>query len=231
MRQKYFDLSIPAPKRLAMMRADFEAHTTKYPYCPEHAKPKTWRDVRGTTHKSRGAYTAALLQGFNNGKPAWYCHTGEQFRDEKFADECAGGPRHRGWYTNADCATYKDGSGRARGIVGRLTHGRFIAGYWWGDNEERVYYPEVFAEETEAAQTADEHARVFAESAYEDNARFDAMQVAEFDCEEKLLEVQKAFALRHDWRFGCFERVAHAIEELREAREELRVATAAYERG
>ena len=78
---------------------------------------------------------------------------------------------------------------------------------------------------------ADEHARVFAESAYEDNARFDAMQAAEADCEEKLLEVQKAFALRHDWRFGGTERVTHAIEELREAREELRVATAYYEKG
>lgn len=225
MRQKYFDLSIPAPKRLAMMRADFEAHATKYPYCPEHAKPETWRDVRGTTHKSFGAYTAALSQGFNKGEPIWYCHTGEQFRDEKFADECPGGPDHRGWNTDSHC------DGTARGIVGRLPHGRFIAGYWWGDNGERVYFSEIFDDETEAARMADEHARVFAESEYEDNARFDAMQDAEFDCEEKLLEVQKAFALRHDWRFGGFERVAHAIEELREAREELAAATADYERG
>ena len=78
---------------------------------------------------------------------------------------------------------------------------------------------------------ADEHARVFAEHAYQDNARFEAMQDAEYACEEKLLEVQKAFALRHDWRFGGFERVTHAIEELRTAREELRVATTEYERG
>ena len=231
MRQKYFDLSIPAPKRLSMLRADFVAHVTKYPHCPEHAKPKTWRDVRGTTHKGIGAYICRLSKGFNDGTPIWYCHTGGQFRHEKFADECLGGPSHTGWFTNADCDTYKDGSGKARGIVGRLTHGRFIAGYWCGDNDERVYYNEVFDDETEAAQRADEHARVFAEAGQEDNARFEAMRDAEFECEEKLLEVQKAFALRHDWRFGGFERVAHALEELRTAREELRVATADYEMG
>ena len=231
MRQEYFNLATPAPKRLAMMRAEVAAHTNKYPHCPEHAKPKTWRDVRGTTHKDLSTYIGGLSQGSNDSDSVWYCHTGEQFRGEKFADECLGGPCHTGWFTNADCTTYKDGSGKARGIVGRLTHGRFIAGYWCGDNEERVYYPEVFEDETEAAQMADEHARVFAEHAYQDNARFEAMQDAESDCEEKLLEVQKAFALRHDWRFGGTERVTHAIEELRTAREELRVATTEYERG
>ena len=225
MRQEYFNLSIPAPNRLALMRADFEAHAAKYPHCPEYAKPKTWRDVRGTTHKSIDAHIGALSKGFNNGEPVWYCHTGAQFRDEKFADECTNGPVHKGWFTDMH------GDETARGIVGRLSHGRFIVGYWCGDNEERVYYPEVFDDETAAAQTADEHARVFAEATKEDNARFEAMQDAEFECEEKLLEVQKAFALRHYWRFGGFERVAHAIEELRTAREELRVATTEYERG
>lgn len=225
MRQEYFNLATSAPKRLAMLRADFVAHASKYPRCPEHAKPKTWRDVRGTTHKGIHAYICRLSPGFNNDTPVWYCHTGAQFRDEKFADECTNGPVHKGWFTDMH------GDEKARGIVGRLPHGRFIAGYCWSANGERVYFSKIFDEETEAAQMADEHARVFAESAYEDSARFDAMQYAEFDCEEKLLEVQKAFALRHDWRFGGFERVAHAIEELREAREELRLATADYEMG
>ena len=231
MRQEYFNLSIPAPKRLALLRAEFEAHANKYPHRPESSRPKTWRDIRGTTHKDLSAYIGGLSQGSNDSDSVWYCHTGAQFRDERFADECPGGPGHRGWFTNDYCSTYEDGSGKARGIVGRLPHGRFIAGYWWGDNDERVYYPEVFDDETEAAQMADEHARVFAEHAYQDNARFKAMTMAESDCEEKLLEVQKAFALRHDWRFGGTERVTHAIEELRTAREELRVATTEYERG
>lgn len=225
MRQEYFNLATPAPKRLAMMRAEVAAHTNKYPHCPEHAKPKTWRDVRGTTHKSIDAHICALSQGFNNGEPVWYCHTGAQFRDEKFADECTNGIKHKGWFTDMH------GDEKARGIVGRLPHGRFIAGYCWSANGERVYFSEIFDYETEAAQMADEHARVFAEAAQEDNARFEAMQDAEFECEEKLLEVQKAFVLRHDWRFGGFERVTHAIEELRTAREELRVATTEYERG
>ena len=231
MRQEYFNLATTAPKRLAMMRDDSEARAAKYPHCPASAIPETWRDIRRTTYKELRTYIGGLSQGFNNGTRVWYCHTGEQFRGEKFADECLGGPRHTGWFTNDYCTTYEDGSGKARGIVGRLPHGRFIAGYGWGDNDARVYYPEVFDDETEAAQMADEHARVFAEHAYQDNARFEAMQDAESDCEEKLLEVQKAFALRHDWRFGGTERVTHAIEELRTAREELRVATTEYERG
>lgn len=225
MRQEYFNLAIPAPKRLAMMRADFEAHATKYPYCPENAKLKTWRDMRGTTHKSVHAYRGGLSQVFNDTSAVWYCLTGEQFRDEKFADECPGGPAHRGWYTNSD------DDERACGIVGRLPHGRFIAGYQWSSNGERVYYSEVFTDESDAAQAAGEHARVFAESAFEDNARFEAMTLAESYCEEKLLEVKKAFALRNDRRFGGSERVMYAIEELRKAREELRVATTEYERG
>ena len=225
MRPEYFNLAIPAPKRLAMMRAEFEAHANKYPHCPESARPKTWRDIRGTTHKDLSTYIGGLSQGSNDSDSVWYYHTGAQFRDERFADECDGGPNHIGWFTD------RHGDEKARGIVGRLPHGRFIAGYWWGDNGERVYFPEVFDDETEAAQMADEHARVFAEHAYQDNARFEAMQDAESGCEEKLLEVQKAFALRHDWRFGGTERVTHAIEELRTAREELRVATAYYERG
>lgn len=218
MRHEYFNLSIPAPKRLAMMRADFEAHATKYPYCPENAKPKTWRDMRGTTHKSFGAYTATLSQGFNNGEPVWYCHTGEQFRDE-----CPGGPDHRGWYTNSD------GDERACGIVGRLPHGRFIAGYQWSSNGERVYYPEVFTDESDAAQTADEHARVFAESEFEDNARFEAMTLAENEAEEKEQEFKLAFMARHV-SAEHLELAREALEELRSARDVLSSATRDYER-
>jgi hypothetical protein len=145
------------------------------------------------------------------------------FRDERTASEVL--PLdHRGWFTDDDDAT-------AEGIVARLPHGRFLAGYVWHDNGERVYFPRVFDDERDAARMADEHALVFAESSREDSARFDAMTLAEFDVENKTLEVEKSFALRHRTKFGGAPRVLEAIAALREARNTLRDAAAAYERG
>ena len=63
-----------------------------------------------------------------------------------------------GWYTDS----YQDET--AVGIIASLPHGRFIAGYRWTSNDERVYFGEVFANEDDAARMADEHARVFAEN-------------------------------------------------------------------
>ena len=113
---RYFDLTKPAPARLAMLRAAFAGHAKKYPHCPEPAKPKSWRDIRGTNHKNVSAYCGALSQGSNGAEsystPVWYCHTGEQFRDERFCDDVAR-IEHTGWYTDTD------GDEKARGIVGR----------------------------------------------------------------------------------------------------------------
>lgn len=185
-------------------------------------QPGDWRGARHYTLKS---YAGAYCSGINQGASNWYSHGGEQFRNEQDAHDVTGGPDHSGWFTDV----YQDE--KAIGIVASLTHGRFIAGYRWTSNDERVYFGEIFTDETEAARMADEHARVFAESAREDSERFQAMILAELDAEEKLIEVQKAFALRHRAKFGGPERVRDAIEELCKARRELGEATMAYERG
>lgn len=212
---RYFDLRTPAPQRLAMLRADFANHAARYPHCPEHAKPASWRDIRGTTHKGVRAYTGGLDQGFNGegaaAVPVWYCHTGPQFRDERFAHDCEGGPSHTGWHTNSDGETFRDGTGLARGIVGRLTHGRFIAGYWWGDNGERVYFPEVFASEEDAASMADEHARVFAEACRDDSARADEARELADATEDLLIRLRECLALRHR---ACMAYARHEAREL-----------------
>lgn len=225
---RYFDLTKPAPVRLAMLRAAFAGHAKKYPHCPEHAKPKSWRDIRGTNHKNVSAYCGALSQGFNGTDkyktPIWYSHTGEQFRNERFADDILSHLRHSGWFTDTD------GSEKARGIVGNLTHNRYIAGYHWSSNGERVYFPEVYDDETEAARAADSHAESFAESAREDSERFDAMQDAESEAEEKEREFKLAFMARHVSADHA-ELAREALEELRSAREVLASATADYERG
>ena len=219
---RYFDLTKPAPVRLAMLREAFAGHAKKYPHCPEHAKPKSWRDIRGTNFKNVSAYCGALSQGFN-GTPVWYAHTGEQFRDERFCDDVAR-IGHTGWFTDTD------GSEKARGVVARLTHGRFIAGYHWSSNDERVYFPEVYDDETEAARAADSHAESFAESAREDSERFNAMQDAENETEEKEREFKLAYMARHV-SAAHTELAREALEELRSARDVLASATADYERG
>lgn len=226
---RYFDLTKPAPVRLAMLRAAFSAHAAKYPYCPEHAKPKSWRDIRGTNHKSVYAYCGTLSQGFNGTDkyktPIWYCHTGEQFRGERYADDIAGACiRHTGYYTHTDCQE------KARGIVARLPHGRFIAGYEWSCNGERVYFPDVHDDEYDAARAADSHAEYFADTAREDNERFDAMQDAENEAEEKQKEFKLAYMARHV-SAEHLELAREALEELRSARDVLAGATRDYERG
>ncbi len=238
-RQQYFDLTIPAPHRLAMMRQDFAAHSTKYPNCPEIFKPTDWRKVRGYTHGSWQAAFCTLDQGSQDGTPIWYCHTGPQFRNERDAHEInSRGIEHEGWYTDTDC------SDTAIGIVGMLTHGRYIAGYRWTSNDERVYWPEVFTDENDAARMADEHARVFAENASDYSERFDAMQDAEnaSDYSERFDAMQdaenaaddaeetfrKEYALRHH-SAGSMDDARDALQALREARETLASATKAYE--
>lgn len=216
MSHSFYDLKIGAPARLRNMRAEFAGHAAKYPYCPEHVKPKTWRDVRTSTLAKWEESCCTLAQGFNGKTPVWYCHTGPQFRNERFADSIAN-LGHNGWYTNEDGETYRDGSGLARGIVAGLTHGRFIAGYHWGDNGERVYFLEVFTDETDAAQMADEHARVFAENEQEYNAKYNAMQDAEREIEEKEQEFKLAFMARHVSADHA-ELAREALEYLRSAR-------------
>lgn len=187
-------------------------------------QPGDWKRARHWTLKGyEGAY-GMLGQGAQDGKPLWSTHNRPEFRDERQAREILRS-LPRGWYTDSE------GRDTAIGIVSRISHGRMIAGYLWTSNGERVYFPEVHSDEDDAARAADGHAERFAESAREDSERFDRMQLAEIDEADKVLELQKAIALRHRAEFGGFDGVREAIEELRAAREELKTATAAYERG
>jgi hypothetical protein len=133
---------------------------------------------------------------------------------------------HTGWFTDLECGN------SAIGIVGRLNHGRFAAGYRLTDNGEHVIFCDsVFLDESDAAKMADEHARIIGEQEQEQEhaERWQAVCLAELDAENKLLDVQKAFALRHRAKFGGPARVRDAIEELRKARETLADATRSYE--
>ena len=146
-----------SPARMAILRMiAADSANNRNPSTRLH--PNDWRAARRYTLCN---YAAAYCAGINQGSQNWYSHAGEQFRNEKDANDCAGGPDHRGWYTDSE------GYDKAVGIVASLTHGRFIAGYRWTSNSERVYFDGVFTDEAEAARMADEHARVFAEAVRE----------------------------------------------------------------
>lgn len=215
------------PARMAILRM-IAAESANNRNETTRLQPGDWRGARAYGLYSYESAYGALSQDANGKTAVWYCHTGEQFRGERFADECEGGPDHRGWYTNHEGWCGKDDSGIARGIVARLTHGRFIAGYYWGDNGERVYFPDVFDDERAAARAADEHARVFAKSAQEDSARFSRMSDAETNCADLCEKLRDALALRRIGRRDSDD-VRDIIATLREAREELETATREYE--
>lgn len=189
---------------------------------PPSLQLASWKDAR---HWSIDGYESAyglLSQGAQGKTPIWHTQAGEYFRDERDAGSIIS-LRHTGWYTDG-------GDETAIGIVSRLPHGRFLAGYRWTSNDERVYFPEVFTDGEEAARMADEHARVFAENAQEDNVRFEAM----CDAENEVEHVRALLAKRLPGRnaTGALrEEVCDLIEELRAARETFKEAEDAYNKG
>lgn len=212
-----------ARARLAILRM-IAADSVRNANPSTRLQPGDWKGARHYTLKGYAAAFGMLDAGKQGNSPIWYSHAGPEFRGERFADAIVS-RLPRGWYTDTE------GRETARGIVSHLPHGRFIAGYLWSDNGERVYFPQVFDCEREAAIAADGHAEHFTESARADSERFDAMQLAELDVEEKTTELQKAIALRHRGKFGGFDRVRDCIAELKQARETRADAVRAYEKG
>lgn len=170
--------------------------------------------------------------GFNtdsrgNKEPIFY-YFGEQL-PESYCDDISCHIRHTGWFTNDDGTTYKDGSGKSRGIVVTLPampgfpDGRFLAGYVWGDNDERVLWPEIYNNEQDAAQAADSHAEIFADIQREDNAKLNAARDLENDIEDAFTRLRECLALRHR---ACMayvrDEIAELCETIRDKRETLK---------
>lgn len=180
----------------------------------------------------------AIDSGFNtdargNKEPVFYYFSEEL--PESFCDGVDKSIRHTGWYTNDDGTTYKDGSGKARGIVVNLPaspgfpDGRFLAGYYWGDNDERAVYPDVFSDEKEAARYADSYAEQYAEMAREDNRKFEAARHLENEIETAFTRMRECLALRHR---ACMsyvrDEIAELCESIRNKRQTLRTEYADY---
>lgn len=219
---EYFDLNVPAPKRLDKMRHDVLEHAKRYPNCPQYLVPMSWRDIRGTTHDAWEGYVGNLCQGRNGDKSIWYTTSGPFFDRECFVDELRNecgyvSIDHQGWFADEGC------SRTIRGLIVRLSHGRYMAGTYSNDNDERVYYPQVFDCEQAAACAADEYARVAATEERE----WDAHQIEALACqdehEQTLARLRECLALRNN---PCFthlrDEVQDLVETLRDTREKLK---------
>jgi len=183
-------------------------------------QPGDWRGARDYTLAS---YAAAYGAGISQGAGQWYSHGGEQFRNERDAGDILSKHDYRGWFTDVDC------NEKAIGIVASLPHGRFIAGYRWTSNDERVYFPEIHTDENDAARMADEHARVFAESAREDDEKqHEAMKLTD-EVEDQLQRLRECLVLRHR---ACMayvrDEIAELVEDIRNNRDTLRTQYANY---
>ena len=204
----YLNLKIGAARRLGFLRNAAKRHNEKFP-----AHSATWKTMRYSTFKS----SVGLSQGVQSGESVWYAQDGEQFPREGYADECYRGIRHEGWFTDAECDE------KARGIVVRLPHGKFLAGYEWSANGERVHFPEIFTDESDAACRADGHAERFAEACLEDSRRFDDAQELEYRCQKLADNLAEKLALRNNPRFpDAREEARELLTELRELRQRLR---------
>lgn len=109
-----------------------------------------------------GGYYHAPTPNSNNGRGFYLGNAGQPFRWQ-WADDVEGAHiSHSGWF----CDEYGDGD-KIRGIVILLPHGRFMAGWSMGKGMASTIEPGVFDDINEAAQMADEHARVAADAEYE----------------------------------------------------------------
>lgn len=134
----------------------------------------------------------SLHQGCDaNGTSIHYCDKGKPyFKRERYSDDIVA-MRHTGWSIDTEC------SETLRGIVVRLPHGRYLAGYFNSAMDEHVYYSTIHHDEDEAARIADEHARVIAEQELEYSERYLAMSQIEVQIEDKTWDLRQEVELRN----------------------------------
>lgn len=120
----------------------------------------------------------------------------------------------KGWYTDVDAAEL------AWGMVWYLGRGRFLAGYKWDANGEKVIYPFIYDDVEDAARAADRHAEKFAEEQREDSEKYDTARRIEADIEASLVRLRELLALRHYPRMACvrgsIERMIGSVRDLRD---------------
>lgn len=221
----YLTLAIGSPRRLAILKRAADKLNSREHNARKasgNLSPYTWRDMRYCGFHNARAARCELSRGLNGGRSIWYAHTGQQFPRERYADEIAR-INHKGWFT--DC----DGRETARGLVVALPHGRFLAGYHWSDNGERVYFSDIYDCEDDAARAADGEAETFAETCRDDDYQYQQARELEDETEDKTARLRECLALRNRECFAHLrEEARRLIASIKEARETLRTQYADY---
>ena len=160
------------PARMAILRM-IAADSVNNANVSTRLTADDWRGARSWALNSYAeAYSIGMWQGKNDNETMWYSFGQTCVRNERDAHAIVRFG-HTGWFTDSE---FQDDM--AIGIVGTLSHGRFIAGYRLTMNDERVYFGTVFDDEDDAARMADEHARIIAEREceYQDEQRAEAQE-------------------------------------------------------
>ena len=111
------------------------------------------------TRRYCGGYYHAPTPNAHNGRGFYLSDAGQPFTRWEWCDNIDGANiDHTGWWTDEYCDS------KIRGIVVRLPHGRFMAGWSMGEGMASTIEPGVFDDIDDAARMADEHARVAADN-------------------------------------------------------------------
>ncbi|UZZ64576.1 hypothetical protein [Curvibacter phage PCA1] len=175
------------------------------------------------TIRKHSRVPSSIDQGKNWNEPVFYYFG--QLLNEQWCDDVNRAIRHTGWFTNEDGTTYKDGSGKARGVVVTLPSrpgfpgGVHLAGYVWCDNDERVIWPDCFSDEDEAARYADQYAEKFADEQRGHDIKWNEARRLEDKEESKLQRLRECLALRNH---QCFKSMRDEVSELVQAIKDIR---------
>ena len=125
------------------------------------AKLRKKRDGRRFT----GGYYHAPTPNANNGRGFYLSDAGQPFTRWEWCDDISGASiDHTGWWTDDYCDS------KIRGIVVRLPHGRFLAGWSMGEGMASSLDPDVYDDIIDAARAADSIAEAAADREREHQA-------------------------------------------------------------
>lgn len=134
---------------------------------PQGSLPKRLKDSKT---RCTGDYFHAPkpIAGRHPGRGFYLEDAGQVFTRWQWADDVVS-LKHTGWF----CDEFQDS--KMRGIVARLPHGRFLAGWSMGEGMASEIDGQIYTDETEAGRAADS----MAESAAETEREYQEEQEAE----------------------------------------------------
>jgi len=110
------------------------------------------------TRKVCGGYYHAPVPNTHNGRGFYLSDAGQPFTRWEWCDNIEGASiKHTGWWTDEHCDS------KIRGIVVRLPHGRFLAGWSMGESMASSIELDVYDDIIDAARAADSIAENAAE--------------------------------------------------------------------